>query len=209
MATSPMTTNGKRQPTNPTAAASGVPASTRPVWPRANCQLISVLQDAPREPAGDHHDAGRVAARAPEPHQEAGGRQLHPRIRHAVQHGAGGHRHRQDGHGQAHAEAVEGDADRNLRQEHGHEEAPLAKPSASEDSARSRISSGPMTDVEERKNWDRAVVDASIASTATVAVHVGAAGARAPPAPLQAGCSPAPSPQGCAKCANAAVPMLD
>ena len=54
--------------------------------------------------------------------------------------------------------------------------APLAKPSASEDSARSRISSGPMTDVEERKNWERAVVDASIASTARVAVHVGAGG---------------------------------
>src|SRR4029079_2952094 len=47
---------------------------------------------------------------------------------------------------------------------------------ASEDRARSRISSGPMTDVEDRKNWERAVVDASITSTAIAAVQVGAAG---------------------------------
>ena len=55
--------------------------------------------------------------------------------------------------------------------------APLAKPSASDDSARSRISSGPMTDVDERKNWESAVVDASIASTTRVAVHFGLGGA--------------------------------
>src|SRR4029079_15590840 len=47
---------------------------------------------------------------------------------------------------------------------------------ASEDRARSRISSGPMTDVEDRKNWERAVVDANITSTVIAAVQVGAAG---------------------------------
>ena len=42
---SPITTNGNRHPTRPTAAASGVPASTRPTCPKENCQLISVLQE--------------------------------------------------------------------------------------------------------------------------------------------------------------------
>ncbi len=48
---------------------------------------------------------------------------------------------------------------------------PLAKPRASADSDRSRISSGPMTEVEARKNCDRMVVAASIASSVAAALQ--------------------------------------
>ena len=57
---------------------------------------------------------------------------------------------------------------------------PLANPSASGESDRSRMSSGAMTDVEARKNCDRMVVAASIASRTAAAFHaIGGAGAAA------------------------------
>ena len=57
---------------------------------------------------------------------------------------------------------------------------PLANPSASGESDRSRISSGAMTDVEARKNCDRMVVAASIVSRTAAAFHAtGCAGAAA------------------------------
>ena len=122
-----MTTNVTRQPTVSVATASGSPASSRPNWLSANSQLSTVAHDWSRIPARDQHDAGHEAAGAAEADDEAGQRQTGARLGGGVQQRARRHQHGQDGHREARADAVEGNADRDLRQQQGGEEAAVGK----------------------------------------------------------------------------------
>ena len=162
----------------PRPAAS--PASRNPIWLSANTQLSAMLQDCARIPARDEHHGRHETARAAQPHDEARHRQAGARLRHRCSSAPATISTDK-------AETVMRGPIRSNRtptkicgSSSARKKLPLANPSASGESDRSRISSGAMTDVEARKNCDRMVVAASIASrTAAAFQATGGAGAAA------------------------------
>ena len=172
-----MTTKVKRQPISCVAAASGVPARTAPRWLSAISQLSVMLHDGRLNQADTSTTLAVNPAAQPMPVTNRATAICAPvsaRPCSIAPAAIGTNRVATVRRGPKRSYArptgicASSSAMKKLA---------LARPNASGERSRSRISSGPRIAVDVRKNWASMAVAASIASSATAAVHLGLAGA--------------------------------
>ena len=178
-----MTTNVTRQPIVSVAIASGKPASSRPNWLSANSQLNTVAHDG----RGYQRDIRTTPAMKlpaqPRPTTKRASAKLGTRLGGGVQQRSRRHQYGQDADGEARADAVEGDADRDLHQQKGGEEAAVGKAQRFRRQRQVANELGPITELEERKNCDRIAVAANIANRMVASLRAVPKSVRTPETP--------------------------